>query len=207
MPLRLRHDVHWCESGGRVILLDVTADRYFCVPSEARPAFQALAAGEAGPQDRARLDMLTRRGLLVESASPGPFQQPALVEPPSRDFLDYPAPRCSAVAILRALAYERRAAWRLRTRPFRDVIPRTRSDGVTGREAAVHNGPAIRSIAAAADAIAFVTCIADRAEAANHHPDIDIRWRKVRIALTTHDAGGLTDLDFDLATEIEGCLT
>jgi 4a-hydroxytetrahydrobiopterin dehydratase len=57
------------------------------------------------------------------------------------------------------------------------------------------------------DAIAFVTRLADRAEAANHHPDIDIRWRNVRIALTTHDAGGLTDLDFDLATEIEGCLT
>jgi 4a-hydroxytetrahydrobiopterin dehydratase len=57
------------------------------------------------------------------------------------------------------------------------------------------------------DAIAFVTRLADRAESANHHPDIDIRWRKVRIALTTHDAGGLTDLDFDLATEIEGCLT
>jgi 4a-hydroxytetrahydrobiopterin dehydratase len=56
------------------------------------------------------------------------------------------------------------------------------------------------------EAIAFVTRLADRAEAANHHPDIDIRWRNVRIALTTHDAGGLTDLDFDLATEIEGCL-
>ena len=56
------------------------------------------------------------------------------------------------------------------------------------------------------DAIAFVTRLADRAEAAHHHPDIDIRWRNVRIALTTHDAGGLTDLDFDLATEIEGCL-
>jgi len=57
------------------------------------------------------------------------------------------------------------------------------------------------------EAIAFVTRLADRAEAANHHPDIDIRWRNVRIALTTHDAGGLTDLDFDLANEIEGCLT
>ena len=57
------------------------------------------------------------------------------------------------------------------------------------------------------DAIAFVTRIADRAEAANHHPDIDIRWRNVRIALSTHDAGGLTDLDFDLATEIEACVT
>jgi 4a-hydroxytetrahydrobiopterin dehydratase len=54
------------------------------------------------------------------------------------------------------------------------------------------------------DAIAFVARVADRAEAANHHPDIDIRWRKVRIAFTTHDAGGLTDLDFDLASEIEG---
>ena len=57
------------------------------------------------------------------------------------------------------------------------------------------------------DAITFVTRIAERAEAANHHPDIDIRWRNVHIALTTHDAGGLTDLDFDLATEIEACLT
>ena len=56
------------------------------------------------------------------------------------------------------------------------------------------------------DGIAFVTRVAELAEAANHHPDIDIRWRNVRIALTTHDAGGLTDLDFDLATEIEACL-
>jgi 4a-hydroxytetrahydrobiopterin dehydratase len=55
------------------------------------------------------------------------------------------------------------------------------------------------------EAITFVTRIADRAEAANHHPDIDIRWRKVRVALTTHDAGGLSDLDFDLASQIEGC--
>lgn len=56
------------------------------------------------------------------------------------------------------------------------------------------------------EAIEFVTRIADRAEAADHHPDLDIRYRKVRVALSTHDAGGLTDLDFDLATEIEGCL-
>ena len=55
------------------------------------------------------------------------------------------------------------------------------------------------------EAITFVTRIADRAEAANHHPDIDIRWRKVRVALTTHDAGGLSDLDFELAAQIEGC--
>jgi 4a-hydroxytetrahydrobiopterin dehydratase len=57
------------------------------------------------------------------------------------------------------------------------------------------------------DAIAFVTRVADRAEAANHHPDLDIRYRKVRVALSTHDAGGLTDKDFDLAAEIESCVT
>jgi len=56
------------------------------------------------------------------------------------------------------------------------------------------------------DAIAFVTRVAERAEAANHHPDLDIRYRKVRVALSTHDAGGLTHMDFDLAAEIEGCV-
>jgi 4a-hydroxytetrahydrobiopterin dehydratase len=53
------------------------------------------------------------------------------------------------------------------------------------------------------EAIAFVTRVADRAEAADHHPDLDIRYRKVRVALSTHDAGGITDKDFDLAAEIE----
>jgi 4a-hydroxytetrahydrobiopterin dehydratase len=53
------------------------------------------------------------------------------------------------------------------------------------------------------DAIAFVTRIADLAEAANHHPDLDIRWRRVKVALTTHDQGGLTDHDFDLAVQID----
>jgi len=54
-----------------------------------------------------------------------------------------------------------------------------------------------------ADAIAFVVKVAFLAEQADHHPDIDIRWKDVRIALTTHSAKGLTNLDLDLATEIE----
>lgn len=48
-------------------------------------------------------------------------------------------------------------------------------------------------------AIAFVTQVAFLAEAAGHHPDIDIRYNKVTLALTTHDAGGLTAKDFELA--------
>lgn len=53
------------------------------------------------------------------------------------------------------------------------------------------------------DAIAFVVRIGFLAEAANHHPDVDIRWRTIRVALTTHDAGGLSAMDFDLAARID----
>lgn len=48
-------------------------------------------------------------------------------------------------------------------------------------------------------AMDFVNKIADLAEEAGHHPDIDIRYNRVRLGLVTHDAGGLTAKDFDLA--------
>src|SRR5579885_2634500 len=52
-------------------------------------------------------------------------------------------------------------------------------------------------------AMKFVNAVADAAEAAWHHPDIDIRWNKVTLTLTTHDAGGLTDKDFALAKKFD----
>lgn len=52
------------------------------------------------------------------------------------------------------------------------------------------------------DALAFVNKVGDLAEEAGHHPDIDIRYNKVRLGLVTHDAGGLTAKDFDLAHSI-----
>ena len=52
-------------------------------------------------------------------------------------------------------------------------------------------------------AIKFVTVAARLAEKAWHHPDIDIRWNKVTLTLTTHDAGGLTAKDFDLAQKFD----
>lgn len=52
-------------------------------------------------------------------------------------------------------------------------------------------------------AMAFVNAVARLAERANHHPDIDIRWNRVGLALTTHDAGGLTDQDFALARQCD----
>ena len=52
-------------------------------------------------------------------------------------------------------------------------------------------------------AVELVEKVAESAEAANHHPDIDIRWRKVTFRLSTHDAGGVTDKDLDLAGRIQ----
>lgn len=53
------------------------------------------------------------------------------------------------------------------------------------------------------EAIAFVNQIIEPAEAAGHHPDLEISYNKVTIRLTTHDAGGLTQKDFDLAAQID----
>src|SRR3954468_4629289 len=54
-----------------------------------------------------------------------------------------------------------------------------------------------------ADGIAFVQRVATAADAADHHPDIDIRYTKIRVALSTHDAGGITAADVKLAKQIE----
>ncbi len=54
-----------------------------------------------------------------------------------------------------------------------------------------------------AEAIVFVNAVAHLAELADHHPDIDIRYTNVTIALTTHDQGGITEKDVALARSIE----
>jgi 4a-hydroxytetrahydrobiopterin dehydratase len=53
-------------------------------------------------------------------------------------------------------------------------------------------------------AIRFVNQVAELAEEAGHHPDIDIRYNRVRLGVVTHDAGGLTGKDFDLAAAADG---
>lgn len=80
---------------------------------------------------------------------------------------------------------------------------RTRLDALDGW---TREGDVIRktyTLDSFAEAIAFVNRIAELAERADHHPDIDIRYDRVACALATHSEGGLTARDFDLARQIE----
>jgi 4a-hydroxytetrahydrobiopterin dehydratase len=58
-----------------------------------------------------------------------------------------------------------------------------------------------------AAAIRLVDAVAEIAEAIDHHPDIDIRWTTVSFSCSTHSAGGVTDLDIDLAKRIDDLAT
>jgi len=69
-----------------------------------------------------------------------------------------------------------------------------------------HEGKAITRVFEFEDftgAIDFVNAVAEISEELDHHPDIDIRWNKVRLALSTHSKGGLTAFDFDVAERID----
>ncbi len=59
-----------------------------------------------------------------------------------------------------------------------------------------------------ADAMTFVNRVAEAAQIADHHPDILLHgWNKVRLTLSTHSQGGLTDADFELAAQIDRLAT
>lgn len=71
------------------------------------------------------------------------------------------------------------------------------------------DGDSLRRTVEAPDfptAIAIVDDVAVEAEKANHHPDIDIRWRTLHFTLSTHSEGGLTALDTDLARRIDAAV-
>ncbi|HEX4156719.1 MAG TPA: 4a-hydroxytetrahydrobiopterin dehydratase [Acidobacteriaceae bacterium] len=71
---------------------------------------------------------------------------------------------------------------------------------------ALENGELVRTwtFADFMKAMHFVNLVAQAAETAGHHPDIDIRYNKVRLALVTHDAGGITANDTAMAGKING---
>ena len=80
------------------------------------------------------------------------------------------------------------------------------ADWISNREGWARTGDLIQktfSFPAFRDSIVFVNRVAGLADDVDHHPDIDIRYNKVRIGLTTHDADGLTSKDLKLAEKID----
>lgn len=88
------------------------------------------------------------------------------------------------------------------------LSPEAIKDALTQRSAWKQNGNAIeREFKAAnfASALGFASAVGVLAETADHHPDILLHsWNKIKITLSTHDQGGLTELDFALAAKIDG---
>lgn len=56
------------------------------------------------------------------------------------------------------------------------------------------------------DAVAAIVAIADVAEELDHHPDVDLRWRTLHLSLVSHSAGGVSELDLQLARRIDALL-
>jgi 4a-hydroxytetrahydrobiopterin dehydratase len=73
----------------------------------------------------------------------------------------------------------------------------------SGDGEAIHRAAELPSFRAAVDAIVR---IADVAEEMDHHPDVDLRWRTLHVTLSTHSAGGVTELDIELARRIDALL-
>ena len=110
-PKRKPHDpsasdgLHWCRCSGRIVFLDVAADRYFCLPSIANDPFMKVASGSADRRDTERLAMLTKGGILADTEGFDPFPQPAAIGVPTRDILgklDREAGCCGCCARLSA---------------------------------------------------------------------------------------------------------
>ena len=70
---------------------------------------------------------------------------------------------------------------------------------------AIRNGMLVRTFRHETfpEAIVFVNAVAHLAELANHHPDIDVRYSNITLSLVTHDEGGITRRDVDLARQVE----
>jgi 4a-hydroxytetrahydrobiopterin dehydratase len=95
-------------------------------------------------------------------------------------------------------------------------MPRLLTDDEIDRQSAAlhpdwrHEGATLRRTAELPSfpaAIAVVDDVAIQAEAMDHHPDIDIRWRRLTFTLSTHSAGGITQLDIELAHRIDEAIT
>lgn len=162
MAFRLRDNLHWCACAGRIIFLDLEADRYFCLPFAAEAAFTRLAAGEVNPRDTERLGCLIARGMLVEHPGPCGLARSPRIQVPTADFLQEPHPRAPIGGLLRLFAAEKGAARSLRKKSLLDVIRDVDGSAQPPRPRVPEDDTRLRRIAAASAALSLLVRAADR---------------------------------------------
>jgi len=146
MAYRLRENLFWCSCGERVVLLDLAADRYFCLPPVATPAFRRLSEGlEAGEDELPSLRGLIERGLIVEGAAKRASPQDVALPEPVGDILMASA-RPPLRAAVRAASFEAWAAWQLRRRPLLSVAKRMEEKGRQAAHRPASNQEGLREI-------------------------------------------------------------
>jgi hypothetical protein len=161
MPLQLRNDVHWCDSGGRAVFLDIGNDRYFCLPAAVNAAFLKLANGSGRSADPAQLQPLVERGILIEHGQDVGIRSPPLTDAPDRDVLAGTSRSTGPIAISRQLLSELHAARLLKTRPLSAVLERVARNGST-RPWRRDEAALLQDIAASANILSYLWRAHDR---------------------------------------------
>lgn len=162
MPFQLRHNVFWCECTGRAVFLDVEADRYFCLPSDANEAFLRLTTGDPDRRDAERLQMLVSRGILIEGGASTAIAEPPIIAVADRDLLEETHLSPGLYSILKELVAEMLAVRLLRTRKFCEVIEMIRRKGSNDRQPPRDLDSMLQAIAGASNAVSYLMRVQDR---------------------------------------------
>jgi hypothetical protein len=122
MPVTLREGLSYGFCGGRVVFLDTSSDRYFCLAGKWRDLFLRLSRGENLQEHQAELGRLEGLGLIRTAATAPPFPAPATIAPPVRDLADAAATRSSLRDLAAALAAEIVTILELRLRGIQGIL-------------------------------------------------------------------------------------
>jgi hypothetical protein len=109
MGWRLPEDLHWCVADGRIVFLDLAADRYFCLSERAEAAFARWAASTPNAEDDERMHVLANQGLLVGDERATSLARRAAIEPACRDFMSGPNASPRLTDVLAAIASQLRS--------------------------------------------------------------------------------------------------
>lgn len=121
-----RHNLSFCETGGRLLFLDIERDRYFCLTPSSEESFRRLMDGDHDPADDAfGLRQLVADGLLVRVEAEVQLQACGIGQIPTRSLLDEPL-TASSFAVAGALARQAAASLALKLLPLRTVVGQLR---------------------------------------------------------------------------------